>query len=219
MLLSVLLFVPSTAEGQIFRRRGTGGYVETERGYYYRGREYIRGRDLPDNPNCPCPMCRDLVNAYNAAKNGEIAEESASSKLIGTPMDIVPKLVDAFVPKKDFLLLDPGCGDGRILIDAAKRYGCKGIGIEINPETYKKALENVKAEGLEDRIKIYFGDSRDYSFDEADGVVMFLFPDLINDLTDKLKALKRGARVVSYSHEIPLKGAVRCEDIYVWTKD
>lgn len=206
-------------QAQLFRR--SRGYSTTENGYYYKGREYIRGRDLPDNPRCPCPMCRDLVAAYNAAKkNTKIKETSASTSLIGTPHDIVPKLVDVFmINSSDFVLLDPGCGDARILIDAVKRFDCRAVGIEINTETYKIALEQVKRAGLEDKITIRNGDSRDYSFKNVDGIVMFLFPDLISELANKFDELKPGTKVVSYSHDIPLENTIQCEDIYVWTKE
>lgn len=209
-------------QGQLFRR--SSGYTTTQNGYYYRGREYVRGRDLPPNPNCPCPMCRDLVNAYYAARSNQTITrqpvESASTKLVGTPHDQIEKIVKVFqIKDSSFVLLDPGCGDARLLIHACKTYGCRGVGIEINPETYRIAQQKVKEAGLEDRIALYNGDSRDYSWRHADGVVMFLFPELIQDLTKNFADLKQGVKVVSWSHEIPMKGTVQCEDIFVWRKD
>ncbi len=225
-LIKIFLFIVSCilftqiADAQLFGW-GRSGYSQTQNGYVYKGREYVRGRDLPDNPNCRCPMCRDLVSAYYSAKksSNEIEIESASTKLIGTPSEMVPKLVDAFQieKKSDFVLLDPGCGDARILINAAKRYGIRCIGIEINKDTYEIALENIKKEGLSNLITVYNEDSRNYPFKDVDGVVMFLFPDLINDMMKKFDELKPGARVVSYSHDIPLKDTIICGDIYVWT--
>jgi hypothetical protein len=213
------------SQAQLFRRSYGSGYTTTQNGYYYRGKEYVRGRDLPDNPNCPCPMCRDLVNAYYAARSGQTITrqpvESASTKLVGTPHDQLDKLVEVFQIEKgsNFVLLDPGCGDARILIHAVKKYGCRGVGIEINPETYKIAQAEVKKAGLEDKIALYNGDSRDYSWKQADGVVMFLFPELIQDLTKNFRDLKSGVKVVSWSHDIPMEGTVRCDDIFVWRKD
>jgi hypothetical protein len=228
----------SETQGQILRflRRNTqgstgSGYSETSNGYIYQGKEYIRGVHLPPNPNCPCPMCVDLVSAYYEARKPKVAgqpvappiRESASTKLIGTPEDAVPSVVKVF--EKDFkenpnfVLCDPGCGDARLLIYAVKTYGVKGLGIEINPETHKIALQKVKEAGLEDRIEIKLGDSRDFKFDKVDGVVMFLFPDLISDLTKKFDTLKSGTKVVSYSHTIPLEGTVNSESIYVWRKE
>lgn len=225
LILALLLAIStSDLQAQIFKRTSGSGYTTTSNGYYYRGKEYVRGRDLPDNPKCPCPMCVDLVQAYYAARQpktvqAEPPKESASTKLIGTPQDSVSKVVDVFqIKDKDFVLLDPGCGDARILIDAVERYGCRGVGIEINTDTYNVALAEVRKAGLQDRIVIHNGDSRDYDFSPADGVVMFLFPDLISDLTKKFDVLKSGAKVVSYSHEIPLEGTLQCEDCYVWTK-
>jgi len=230
LLLLLGLLWTMESQGQSFRRggrgRGGGGYSVTENGYIWYGKEYIRGRDLPADPNCPCPMCVDLVNSYYAARRVKrkqpvvVKKENAVTKLIGTPHKDIDKLVDVFQIKEgsDFVLLDPGCGDARILIHAVKKYRCKAIGIEINEETYKIALEKVKEAGLKHRIKIYNGDSRKFSWEKADGVVMFLFPELISDLTKRFRDLKLGVKVVSYSHEIPLKGTVRCENIYVWRK-
>lgn len=213
-------------QGQLFRpNAGSSSYQKTENGYIYQGKEYIRGRDLPPNPNCPCPMCRDLVAAYNAAKNGTLSQriESASTKLISTPEEAIPRLIEVFekdfLEKSNFRLCDPGCGDARILIYAAKTYGIRGVGIEINPETYILAKKNVKDAGLEGRIEIRLGDSRKFNYDKVDGIVMFLFPELISDLTKKFDMLQSGVKVVSYSHEIPIDGAVQSEDIFVWRKE
>lgn len=215
------------SQAQLFRRSTGSGYTTTQNGYYYKGKEYIRGRDLPPNPNCPCPMCRDLVSAHYAARQPQAAptvRESASTKLIGTPEIEIPKIIKVF--EKDFLekfpdfqLCDPGCGDARLLIYAVKTYGIRGVGIEINPETYNLAVQNVRAAGLEDRIEIKLGDSRNFDYDKVDGIVMFLFPELISDLTKNFDTLKSGAKVASWSHEIPLKGTVQCDDIYVWRKE
>lgn len=222
LTLFVLLFSVSDVDAQIFRR--SSGYQQTQNGYIYRGKTYVRGIDLPDNPNCPCPMCRDLVNAYNAARSYRSQQpvvgssDNASTKLIGTPHSEIDKLLKPFNLDEDFTLLDPGCGDARILIHAAKQYGANCVGIEINPQTYKIALENVRKAGVQDKVKIINGDSRNFSFENVDGIVMFLFPDLISDLTSEFDSLKSGARVVSYSHDIPLKGTIQCDDFYVWTK-
>jgi len=226
LLLLCSLFVTTESRGG-----GGGGYSLTKNGYLWYGKEYIRGRDLPANPNCQCPMCLDLTRSYYAAQaqrakakkrkaDYEETIENAVTKLIGTPHKDIERLVNVFQIKKgsDFVLLDPGCGDARILIHAVKKYGCRGVGIEINEDTYKIALAKIKQAGLGHRIKIYHGDSRKYSWEKADGVVMFLFPELISDLTNNFRKLQSGTKVVSYSHDIPLKGTVKCEDIYVWRK-
>lgn len=233
-ILTCLCLQTKESDAQLInmrRRMGVSGYSKSSNGYFYRGREYIRGVDLPSNMNCRCPMCTDLKNAYYAAQSQAQTDiplgisvipdnESASTKLIGTPKDKIKELIDVFEIKigDDFTLFDPGCGDARLLIYAAQNYGAKGVGFEINPETHKIAIENVKKEGLEDMIEIRLGDSRDSSFEEADGVVMFLFPELIEDLTTKFKELKSGTKVVSYSHDIPLPFSMNFNDVYVWEK-
>lgn len=220
--------VTTDCEAQ-FLRRGSG-YTQTANGYIYKGKEYIRGRDLPPNPNCPCPMCRDLVSAYYAARQQVqgltvipfVEGSSASTALIPTPDEAVPDMMktfeDQFKKNPDFRLCDPGCGDAKLLIYAVQKYGIRGVGIEINPTTYNLAKQRVREAGLEDRIEIKLGDSRNFTYDKIDGMVMFLFPELISDLTKKFGMLKSGVRVVSYSHEIPLPGTLKWDDYYVWTK-
>src|SRR5512135_3555047 len=63
---------------------------------------------------------------------------------VGTPYDIVSRMLKIASVKKQDLVYDLGCGDGRMVVLAAKKYGCRGIGYDIDPERVSAALENVK---------------------------------------------------------------------------
>ena len=63
---------------------------------------------------------------------------------VPTPQNVVDKMLELARVKKDDLLYDLGCGDGRIVVTAAKRYGCKAVGYDIDPERVKESLENVQ---------------------------------------------------------------------------
>jgi len=97
------------------------------------------------------------------------------------------------------VLYDLGCGDGRILIEAVRRYKCKAVGIEINPERAKLARENIKKAGLD--VQIVVGDARKYDLSKATIITMYLFPDLMQELEPNITPST--TRIVSYSHEIP----------------
>jgi len=102
------------------------------------------------------------------------------------------------------LVYDLGSGDGRVLITAAQRFNARAVGYEISPKLVKKADEHIGQLGLQDRIKVVQGDLMQADLSPADVVVIYLLT-LSNDmLRPRLeKQLKPGARVVSYSFEVP----------------
>jgi len=101
---------------------------------------------------------------------------------------------------EDDVLYDLGCGDGRVLIEAYRQYGCKGVGIEIAPQTANLARRNVAAIGLADQIRIVTGNVLAYRYEGATAATVYLYPDLVARLAPKLASVDR---VASYSHEIP----------------
>jgi tRNA A58 N-methylase Trm61 len=99
------------------------------------------------------------------------------------------------------VVYDLGCGDGALVIAAAKR-GARVVGIDIDPERIKEATENVRAAGVQDRVTLIRGDIFDPSitFAEASVVTLYLRQPLNEMLAPRLKeALKSGARVVSHA--------------------
>ena len=95
---------------------------------------------------------------------------------------------------------DLGSGDGRIVIAAAKEFGARGVGIEINPERVEEARSNAKKAGVEERVKFETADLFDADLRGATVVTLYLLPDLNLRLRPKLlKELKPGARVVSHA--------------------
>ncbi len=119
---------------------------------------------------------------------------------VPTPSDIVDTMLKmAGVTKKD-TVYDLGCGDGRIVITAAQRYGARGVGIDIDPERVAEATENVKKAGVADRVKIIRGDLFEADISAATVVTLYLLTDLNLKLRPKLlRDLKPGTRVVSHA--------------------
>jgi len=132
-----------------------------------------------------------------------IIKKDPDTALLPTPMSAVDVMLRLVSPEKDQVVYDLGAGDGRIVIHSAKLYGTRGVGVEINPETVRKAKERVKRLGVEDLVTIVEDDILKYDFQEADIITIFLFPDLIEKLVPLIK--KPGTVVISANHDIPGK--------------
>lgn len=99
---------------------------------------------------------------------------------------------------------DLGCGDGRVLITAAKRFNAKAVGIEISDKLVQQTEARVQRLGLEKQVTVIHGDLRQTDLSGADVVVMYLLTLSNAEIRPKLeKSLKPGARVVSYSYAVP----------------
>jgi SAM-dependent methyltransferase len=119
---------------------------------------------------------------------------------VPTPGEIVDTMLRmAAVTQKD-TVYDLGCGDGRIVITAAQRYGARGVGIDIDPERVAEATENVRKAKVADRVKIIRGDLFEADISAATVVTLYLLTDLNLKLRPKLlRDLKPGTRVVSHA--------------------
>ncbi len=123
---------------------------------------------------------------------------------VSSPQRAVEKMLEMASLKPDETLYDLGCGDGRILITAAKRYHVKAVGIEISDRLARTAEENVKSLGLEDQVKIIHGDFMQTDLSAADVVTLYLMTAANEKVRPDLeKYLKKDARVVSYDYPIP----------------
>ncbi|MCX6561186.1 MAG: class I SAM-dependent methyltransferase [Candidatus Aminicenantes bacterium] len=101
---------------------------------------------------------------------------------------------------KDDVVYDLGCGDGRLVIGAAQKYGARGVGFDIDPERIKECLENAQKAGVMDKVKFILGDLFEADFREATVMPMYLLTSVNLKLRPKiLKELRPGARVVSHN--------------------
>ena len=119
------------------------------------------------------------------------------------PKKTIEKILKlAKVNKKD-LLYDLGSGDGRVLIIAAKKFGCKCVGIEKNFILYKISKWKVKKERLENKVKIKNKDFFEVNLSKATVIFMYLSKKVVNKLKKKFeKELKNGTRILSAAHRI-----------------
>jgi tRNA G37 N-methylase Trm5 len=124
---------------------------------------------------------------------------------VPTPQPVVDRMLELAEVKKDDVLYDLGCGDGRIVVTAAKRYGARAVGIDINPKRVDEALKNVRASGVSERVTIKQGDIFEEDLGPATVVTMYLLPNLNVRLMPRLARLRPGTRIVSHSFD--MKGA------------
>jgi ribosomal protein L11 methylase PrmA len=123
------------------------------------------------------------------------------------------------------VVYDLGCGDGKIVIAAAKTYGARGVGIDIDPERIQEATANARAAGVSDKVTFILGDIFEPTVPIGDATVvtLFLMPRLNLLLRPRLwKELKPGTRVVSNSFDMGDWAPQRTEQsgnftVYFWT--
>lgn len=118
---------------------------------------------------------------------------------VPTPNDVVDKMLELANVTKDDVVIDLGSGDGRIPIAAAKKYGCRARGVDINPVRIEEANANLKGSGVESLVTFVQGDVFEVPIADATVVTLYLFPHVMLKLRDRLKAeLKPGTRIVSH---------------------
>lgn len=142
---------------------------------------------------------------------------------VPTPQEVVDAMLKLAKVTKNDVIYDLGSGDGRIPITAAKTYGARGVGIDIDPQRFKEASENLKAAGVGDRVRFLNQDLFTTDISEATVVTLYLLPSLNLKLLPKLnRDLKPGTRVVSHAFDMgtakPLETLnVNGRTVYFWT--
>jgi SAM-dependent methyltransferase len=132
---------------------------------------------------------------------------------VPTPLGKVRKMLAMGETGPRDLVYDLGCGDGRTIATAARRYGARVVGIEIDPLRYLWCRVLVSALGLGDRVRLIRGDFFTQDLSEADAVTCYLLQRTNNILEGKLKQeLRPGARVVSHGFTFPGLHLVRQDD-------
>jgi SAM-dependent methyltransferase len=142
---------------------------------------------------------------------------------VPTPQSVVDAMLKlANVSGKD-VVYDLGCGDGRIVITAAKEYGATGTGYDINPERIKEANENAKEAKVTDKVKFVEGNLFKVDYRPASVVTLYLLPNVNLKLRPMLlEQLKPGTRIVSHAFDMgdwePEETmVVDGSTIYLWT--
>jgi cyclopropane fatty-acyl-phospholipid synthase-like methyltransferase len=142
---------------------------------------------------------------------------------VPTPQEVVDAMLKLAKVTKNDVVYDLGSGDGRIPITAAKTYGARAVGIDIDPQRIREANENLKVAGVGDRVRFLNQDLFTADISEATVVTLYLLPSLNLRLLPKLNsALKPGTRIVSHSFDM---GSIKPQEtlnvngrtVYFWT--
>jgi precorrin-6B methylase 2/LEA14-like dessication related protein len=118
---------------------------------------------------------------------------------VPTPQDVVDKMLELAQVKKEDLVYDLGCGDGRIVVSAAKRYGCRAVGFDLDPRRVEESLENVQKNNVGHLVGIEQKDIFTLDLSKADVITLFLLSRLNVKLIPQLEKLKPGSRIVSHT--------------------
>jgi SAM-dependent methyltransferase len=129
---------------------------------------------------------------------------SRGAPWLPTPMSMVHKMLTMAEVGPGDLVYDLGCGDGRLIVTVARRYGARAVGIEIDPLRYLWCQALITVLGLRDRVEIIYGDFFSKDLANADVVTCYLLQDTNNKLQIKLKReLQSSSRVVSHYFTFP----------------
>jgi SAM-dependent methyltransferase len=141
---------------------------------------------------------------------------------VPTPQEVVDRMLEiAKVTGKDFVM-DLGCGDGRMLVTAASKFGARGRGVDINPQRIKEANANAQKANVTDKVTFEVKNLFDTSIKDANVLTMYLLPSVNLQLRPRiLDEMRPGSRIVSHSFdmgdwEADLQDRVNYSRIYYW---
>lgn len=120
----------------------------------------------------------------------------------GTPPDVVLQMLRLANVTASDVVLDLGCGDGRIPVAAAKQHGARALCVDLDPRRVREANANVARNGVGDRVVVREGNLFETDLAEATVITLFLWPTVNLKLRPKLLALAPGTRVVSLDHDM-----------------
>ncbi len=147
---------------------------------------------------------------------------------VPTPESVVEKMLDFAAVKKDDVVFDLGCGDGRVVCIAAKKFSVKGVGVDIDPARIDDCKKTLKKYDVEKLVEIRKGDAlKAPDLKKATVVFLYMLPDFM-DLWEPIakKTLKPGTRIISHDFrfvgwepdkEIDVEGPDRSHKVYMWT--
>ena len=162
------------------------------------------------------------ASAANAQEQKAAETRTPDVHFVPTPQEVVDEMLKMAEVKKGDVIYDLGSGDGRIVITAAKKFGTRGVGIDIDPQRIKEAEQNAQTAGVANLVKFRNEDLFAANISEATVVTLYLLDTLNEKLRPKLwRELKPGTRIVSHAFRMgdwpPEKTAnVNGRQVYFW---
>ncbi len=150
------------------------------------------------------------------------ASVSLDVPYVPTPQDVVDRMLDIVKPTSGDFVMDLGCGDGRMLVTAASKFGARGRGVDLNPVRIQEATENAKKANVTDKVQFEVKNLFETSISQATVLTIYLLPSVNLQLRPRiLSEMKPGSRIVSHAFhmadwEPDLQDEVRGRNIYHW---
>jgi len=174
-----------------------------------------------DDPEPPGTKLKVLSEPEDRARDPDVI-------FVPTPQPVVEKMLEAAKVTRKDIVFSLGCGDGRFMVTAAKKYKCRAVGFEIDPQRVKDSKANIEKNKLDKLAWVRQRDVFKLDLSEATVVTLYLLPALNVKLIPQLKKLKKGCRIVSHDFDMrgvtPDKGypiqvndGQRNHTIYLWT--
>lgn len=160
---------------------------------------------------------RTVEGLKRGAKQTQKPTRKPDVIFVPTPQEAVEKMLELAQVRKDDLLYDLGCGDGRIVVTAAKTYGCRAIGYDISPVRVRESRDNVEKNGVGDLVSIEQRDIFTLDLSKANVITLYLLPSLNVKLIPQLEKLKPGSRIVS--HDFDMKGVTPDQVVTLGSND
>jgi tRNA G37 N-methylase Trm5 len=171
----------------------------------------------------PAAALESPSSVYQLAQAQPRRSQAPDVIFVPTPQEVVDEMLRLANVKKGDVLYDLGSGDGRIPVTAAKKFGVRAVGIDIDPERIQEANENAKRNGVTSLVKFRKEDLFQADIHEATVVTLYLLPDLNVKLMPRLMdQLKPGSRIVSHQFDMgdwrpDKKVELSGRTIYLWT--
>lgn len=137
------------------------------------------------------------------AAAGALTIASAQVPYIQTPDHVVMEMLKLANVGENDVVYDLGSGDGRIVVAAAKHFGARGVGIDLDPERVADGIAKARTHSVDDRVRFIQGDLFEADLSEATVVTLYLVPRINMKLRPKLlRELQPGARIVSHNFDM-----------------
>jgi ubiquinone/menaquinone biosynthesis C-methylase UbiE len=178
------------------------------------------------------PLRPLLILAVLAVPFAHAQESKTPCRILYVPSEqvVVDKMLEMAKVKKDDVVFDLGCGDGRIVVTAAKKYGAKGVGVDIDPDRVQDSLKTMRrAKVGDDLVDIRQGDAlKVKDLEKATVIMLYMLPEFMEKLEPQMKKrLKPGTRIVAHDYPFPNMepdqvvefdtGGSRPKFLYMWT--
>lgn len=181
-------------------------------------RQVQKSREVLKPKYCRGRICGyyKAIEHYTETEQVPVTSRATSdADRYATPPDVVHRIMTELNPRREEVFLDVGSGDGRVVVEAARRFGCRAIGIEQDPQRIAIAKDLAESQGVSHLVTFIEGDFTKIAWPRADVGYSYLFPEDLAAIAGKLSQLRR---VATFAHAVPGWSMVDRGDFYSWER-